>query len=515
MSLPHLLNSLGKSPEVLRALLRGIEKESLRVSKHGNLSNQPHPSRLGSALTHPSITTDFSEAQLELITGVHNSPERCLAELEKVHGFVFANLDNELLWPASMPCIVAADEHIPVGQYGTSNIGMAKTVYRRGLGVRYGRLMQTISGIHYNFSIPDQLWQALSINDQVAKTEAYFGLIRNFRRWSWLLLYAFGASPAICKSFTRGLPHNLSELDEGSHYLPYATSLRMGPLGYQSDAQTQLHISYNSVDAYTDSMVEALTTPYPAYAQAEVKDNHGEFHQLSTSIIQIENEFYGTIRPKRTIHKGERPVTALRSRGVEYVEVRCIDLNPFLRLGIDAEEIRFLDTFLLTCLLTDSPPDSVEESTRLTRNLLAVVERGRDPALVLETDPLSTQPLSTWANELLGACNDVAKLLDQANETSDYTAAVASQGAKVNNPNLTPSARSLAQMHDEQIPFFRFAMNQANAISEEFAAAPLTGATMQEMDDIAQTSHDTQREAEAADQVSFDEFLVDYLALPE
>ncbi len=500
---------------MLRGLIRGIEKESLRVTNDGSLSSQPHPASLGSALTHPSITTDFSEAQLELITGIHDSPEGCLEELETVHSFVFANLDNELLWPTSMPCVVAADEGIPVGQYGTSNIGMAKTVYRRGLGVRYGRLMQTISGIHYNFSIPDHLWHALGINDQAAKTDAYFGLIRNFRRWSWLLLYTFGASPAVCKSFTRQIAHRLSELDEGSHYLPYATSLRMGPLGYQSDAQTQLHISYNSVDAYTDSMVEALTTPYPDYAQAGVKDDNGEFQQLSTSIIQIENEFYGTIRPKRTINKGERPVTALLSRGVEYVEVRCIDLNPFLPLGIDAEEIRFLDTFLLTCLLADSPLDSVEESMRLARNQLAVVERGRDPDLFLETDEGNTIPLSEWAKELLSTCKGVAQLLDQANESTNYTTSVANQVAKVNDASLTPSALSLARMNDEKIPFFRFAMNQADIIRDQFATAPLTAATMQEMTDIAQTSHDAQQQAEAADQVSFDDFLVDYLALPE
>ena len=500
----------------LRQLKRGIEKESLRVAPDGNLSMQPHPEALGSALTHPSITTDFSEAQLELITGVHESPEACLAELDKVHNYVFANIGDELLWPASMPCMVEDDANIPVGQYGTSNIGQAKTVYRKGLGVRYGRLMQTISGIHYNFSIPDELWSHLGVTTQDERTAAYFALIRNFRRWSWLLLYTYGASPAVCKSFTNKMQHELDSYDEGSHFLPYATCLRMGPLGYQSSAQTQLHISYNSLDAYADSMVQALTTSYPEYEEAGVLDADGEYQQLNTSILQIENEFYGTIRPKRTIKKGERPVTALRGRGVEYVEVRCIDLNPFAPLGIDAEQIRFIDTFLLVCLLSESANDDVEESKRLGRNQMAVVERGREPDLMLESSATESQSLQTWAQDLLDRCLEVATVLDRANATGDlYQQAVATQVDKVLNPEHTPSARSLTKMSEDQVPFFRFVMNQALEIKQSFVDHPLTEADMASMQREAEESIAAQRQAEREDTRSFPDFLSEYLALPE
>ena len=516
--LAQSLKQIQSNPDAMAALVRlkrGIEKESLRVTPNGGLSTQPHPEKLGSALTHPSITTDFSEAQLELITGVHDTPEDCLAELKKVHSYVFEHIDDELLWPASMPCVVADDEHIPVGRYGTSNIGMAKTVYRRGLGVRYGRLMQTISGIHYNFSIPDELWPHLGIHDQDQKTAAYFGLIRNFRRWSWLLLYTYGASPAVCKSFTNKLDHALDELDEGSHYLPHATSLRMGPLGYQSNAQTQLHISYNSLNAYADSMVEALTTSYPEYEHAGVLDANGEYQQLNTSILQIENEFYGTIRPKRTIKKGERPVTALRDRGVEYVEVRCIDLNPFAPLGIDAEQIRFLDTFLIACLLAESPDDDVDESMRLSRNQLAVVEQGRDPELELEVSSDNTLNIRSWAEQLLNDCMTIAEVMDSAEGGDLHQTAVKAQQHKVANADATPSARSLAQMSEEQIPFFRFVMNQAIAIKQGFAEAPLSREVRAAMEEEAQASLERQVEAEREDTRAFPEFLSEYLALPE
>ena len=516
--LAQSLQDIESNPDALAALARlqrGIEKESLRVTPNGGLSTQPHPEKLGSALTHPSITTDFSEAQLELITGVHETPEDCLAELQKVHSYVFEHIEDELLWPASMPCVVADDEHIPVGRYGTSNIGMAKTVYRRGLGVRYGRLMQTISGIHYNFSIPDELWPHLGIHDQDQKTAAYFGLIRNFRRWSWLLLYTYGASPAVCKSFTNKLDHALEELDEGSHYLPHATSLRMGPLGYQSNAQTQLHISYNSLDAYADSMVEALTTSYPAYEQAGVLDANGEYQQLNTSILQIENEFYGTIRPKRTINKGERPVTALRDRGVEYVEVRCIDLNPFAPLGIDAEQIRFLDTFLIACLLADSPDDDVEESMRLSRNQLTVVEQGRDPEVELEVGADTTTKLRAWAGQLLDECMAVAEVMDKAEGGDLHQSAVKAQLEKIADANATPSARSLAQMSKEQIPFFRFVMNQAIANKQGFAQSPLAPEVRATMEDEARASVTRQIEAENEDSRPFPEFLSEYISLPD
>jgi glutamate--cysteine ligase len=142
------------APAALTNLRRGIEKESLRATPDGALARTPHPAALGAALTHPHITTDFSEAQLELITGVHASPEACLAELTEIHQFVYRNIGDEILWCASMPCGLPAEDRIPIGQYGRSNSGRLKTVYRIGLAHRYGRRMQTISGIHYNFSMP-------------------------------------------------------------------------------------------------------------------------------------------------------------------------------------------------------------------------------------------------------------------------------------------------------------------------------------------------------------------------
>ncbi|MDH3641812.1 MAG: glutamate--cysteine ligase [Gammaproteobacteria bacterium] len=504
------------NPALLSRMQRGIEKESLRVTADGALSSQPHPHALGSALTHPNITTDFSEAQPELITDVHDSPEAAIKQLQDVHRFVYQNLDNELLWAASMPCILGTDEEIPVGRYGSSNIATAKTVYRLGLGNRYGRLMQTISGIHYNFSVPDDFWPRLAQlrgeqPDRDFRTKAYFGLIRNFRRYSWLLIYLFGASPAICKSFARNQPHQLQQFDEGSLYLPHATSLRMGRLGYQSDAQSDLHISYNSLEQYAESMQTALTQPYSPYQEIGVKVGD-EYRQLNAALLQIENEFYGTIRPKRRIESGERPLTALRARGVEYVEVRCLDLNPFLPVGIDELQIRFLDVFLLYCLIADSPPDSEQESDLMARNQLAIVEQGRKPGLELHNGRAAVAR-DTWAREILAKCQVLAELFDQATDSDLYSYALTEQATKVDDPALTPSARVLAVMRQQGIPFFRFAINQSIAHKGYFDEHPLRGPQLAEYQATSSSSLDRQREIEAADSVDFDAFLETYLAL--
>jgi glutamate--cysteine ligase len=509
-------------PEVrgaLAGLRRGIEKESLRVTPEGRLSQRPHPAALGSALTHPHITTDFSEAQLELITDVCTTVEDCLAQLEETHAWVYRGIGDELLWGASMPCVLQGEERIPVGRYGRSNVGMAKTVYRRGLALRYGALMQTISGIHYNFSVPPAFWDGLARREgrrgdrQELATERYFGLIRNFRRYSWLLFYLFGASPAVCKSFLAGREHGLVPFDEGSLHLPFATSLRMGGIGYQSDAQASLKVSYNGLESYARTLEGALTRPWPAY-EALGLEQDGEFRQLSTSLLQIENEFYGTIRPKRSIRPGERPLHALGERGVEYVEVRCLDLDPFLPLGIDATTVRFLDAFLLHCLLEESPPDTPEEIEALQHNRTLVVEEGRRPELELHDGTGGTRPLRAWARELLAACEETAAAIDAAVGGRGSREAVAEQRRRVEDAGRTPSARVLATMRERGVPFFRFAMDLSEAHAKRLRAHPLAPETVERLRAESEASVAEQTRMEAADETDFASYRRAYIEQP-
>ncbi len=498
----------------LSSINRGLEKESLRVSPEGKLALTPHPLGLGSALCHPYITTDFSEALLEFITPVATRIDQSLQCLDDVHRYVYSQLGDEQLWTASMPCMVGGDDDIPVAQYGGSNVAQMKTAYRKGLGHRYGRVMQTIAGIHYNFSLPQELWQALQQLDydkrplQDYVTDSYFKLIRNFRRFSWLLVYLYGASPAVCNSFLRSRKHQLQAFDEHSVYLPYATALRMGDLGYQSSAQEGLKICYNSIESYIDTLRKAITNTHPAYEKIGLK-NAGEYQQLSTALLQIENEFYSPIRPKRVTRSGETPLGALKERGVEYIEVRCIDVNPYLPLGIDADQIRFIDCFLLYCLAETSPACDDADRGRINRNLKAVVNKGREPGLQLETRK-GPRGLVDWGNRLLDRIEQVALQLDAAHGGNDYQRVCEQQREKIANPSLTPSAKILADMRQQNQSYFGFTMDLSRQHGQQFRERPLSPERQQHFVEQSAESLSQQQQIEAADTLSFDDYLANY-----
>ena len=509
----HDLNN-PESREFLTRIKRGIEKESLRMNQDGKLAQTPHPAGLGSALTHSSITTDYSEALMEFITPPNTSIEQSLENLANVHSYVYQNLGQEILWSASMPCIMSGDAGIPVAEYGTSNVAQMKTVYRLGLGHRYGRLMQAIAGIHYNFSMPQQYWQQAwdaagqpgNITDYI--TERYLGLIRNFHRYSWLLIYLYGASPAVCASFLRGREdHNLQKFDDKSRslYLPYGTALRMGDLGYNSDAQEELNVCYNSLDNYVETLSEAIRKPHPDYASISSGQN-GDYQQLNDSLLQIENEFYSPIRPKRVARSGETPLGALRRGGIEYIEVRCVDVSPFSPVGLDAQQIRFMDVFLLFCLLQESPPCDDEQQSMQDENLAAVVNRGREPGLMLNNGN-GEVPLSDWANNLLDSMGEIGQLMDAAFDSSDYSDAISEQLARVADPELTASARVLREMREKDLPFFRLAMEYSVQWAEYFRTRELPSEVQAGFDQESRVSLQAQAGIEQSDSQTFDEYL--------
>lgn len=517
----HRLQWFAKSPALLQSLStlqRGIEKESLRVdTQSGKLALSLHPESLGSALTHPKITTDYSEALLEFITPVCGSISEALQQLTDIHHFTYHKLaqQQEILWTNSMPCLLGKPDDIPVALYGNSNVGKMKTIYRVGLGHRYGRAMQTISGIHYNFSLADKFWakyQQLQQNQQTLsqfKTEQYFGLMRNFRRYVPLFVYLFGASPAISKSFLQGQAHQLDTLGDHTLYGEYATSLRMGDLGYQSNAQNALFVCYNSLERYIETLRKGIVEPHADYQAIGLKDAQGQYKQLNTSLLQIENEFYSTIRPKRVTASGESPINALKRGGVEYIEVRCVDLDPFAPVGIASTTMRFLDIFLLYCLLQDSPlllPDACMEANT---NLRTIVNQGRKPDVQLS---VNGQPVAfaDWAKQLLQAMQPIAALLDKLNASGRYQLALDLQQAKLTDINLTPSAQVLRTMQQEQLSFSQFALKQSQHWQQYFLEKPLDPEVFDYFTEQAADSLVQQQSIESADTLSFDDYLANF-----
>ncbi len=509
-----LVNARGVS---LAGGLKGVEKESLRVDADGYLSTRSHPVTLGSALTNRYITTDFSEALLEFVTPAFASTWEALRFTCDIHQFTYARLEEELLWTASMPCRIPPDREISLARYGTSNIGRMKTIYRRGLGHRYGRHMQTIAGVHFNYSLPEAFWPAykeLVVDQRRAndfRSDQYLGLIRNFRRFGWLILYLFGASPAMCKSFSRHSEPIMPTLRADTFFEPFGTSLRMSDLGYSNKNQSRINISLNSLDEYIRDLSKAIHTPERAYEKFGVKVD-GEYQQLSANQLQIENEYYSSVRPKRVARSGERPTAALRRGGIEYVEIRSLDINIFDPVGINQNTMRFVEAFLIYCLLEDSPllDDDALEETR--RNQIAVAKFGRDPDFRLSrTGTEST--LGAWAKEIVDKVAAIADIIDREEGGDSYAQAVSLMRERVAEPETTPSARVIDELRQADCGFFDFAMSAARGHRDYFRSlVALPVARQLEFEREAVDSLQRQRDIEAADEITLDEYIARFFA---
>lgn len=506
--------------EQLKGMLRGVERESLRMQNNGFLSQRSHPKALGSALTHPHITTDYAEALMEFITSPQPTIAATLQELSDIHSVVHAQLeDGERLWPLSMPCMLDDNEdNIQLAQYGTSNIGRFKTLYRRGLGVRYGRRMQTISGIHYNLSFPDQLFAILQqyetdeslkqLSPQDYRSHRYFGLIRNFIRLTPLVMYLLGASPSVCRCFLTGREHHLQPLVKGTLYLPEATALRMGRLGYQNSAQKQLGIHYNDLHGYLDGLQKAVHTPYPPFTDLGLNDEMGEPIQINDHVLQIENEYYSLVRPKQVPQAGETPSQALANRGVGYVELRAVDVNPYSPIGIDETTAGFLESLALYCLLNTSPELFAEEQQQIDHNQIEVVNRGRALDAKIEQGQ-STVLLRDWIQGHLNAIYVCADLLDQGQEKQLYQNALTVMQQRLNQVEYTLSAQIIEDtlQHGGTWSFGNVMAEQHVRVYEQH---PLSAATTQYFKDLAQASLHKQQQLEQDNNLSFEQYLAQY-----
>ncbi len=498
----------------------GLEKETLRVSHEGKLAQTPHPVSLGSPLTHPHITTDFSEAMLEIVTPPSHDIAEVLRFLHDTQSFIYSQLDNEILWATSMPCVVAGETSIPLAQYGSSNSGTMKTVYRRGLGHRYGRVMQVISGVHYNYSFAEDFWplffeaagKETNGNMQDAIAEAYFGLLRNLQRFGWLIPYLFGASPAVCMSFLQGKKTTLKSFNKTTYYEPYATSLRMGDIGYQNNKESEVGIvaDYSSLKAYTKTLQCAIETPSPAYEKFGLEVD-GVFQQLNTHILQIENEYYSTVRPKQITNRYEMPIDALRSRGVQYVELRSLDVNAFHPLGIDEEQLYFLEVLMLFSICHESPMIDEIGRVEVDLNEMLVAHQGRDPSLKLLRNGTSLS-IKEWGGELLQQMTGYAELLDNANNTTAYTASIKKQQQAIADPESTPSARMLNEMRERDEGFYQYAMRMSQQHHQAFMQSNLSEQQLTFYRELSEQSLQQQKEIEANDTLPFATFLQRYYA---
>ena len=505
---------------LLQGMLRGIERESLRMQSDGFLSQQAHPQALGSALTHPHITTDYSEALMEFITPPQSSIQHALDYLRDIHSVVHQHLgEGEKLWPLSMPCMLdETDDGIPLAQYGSSNIGRFKTLYRRGLGVRYGRRMQTISGVHYNLSFPEHLFAALQQHEsdeqlkalslQDYRSHRYLGLIRNFIRLTPLVMFLVGASPSVCQCFMTGREHHLLPLLRGTLYLPYATALRMGNFGYQNSAQKKLGIHYNDLTGYLDGLQKAVKTPYLPFSRLGLDDATGEPIQINDHVLQIENEYYSLVRPKQVPQEGETPSQALANRGIGYVELRAVDVNPYSPIGIDEHTAGFLEVLALYCLLQDSPALLDAEQSIIEKNQAEVVNRGRAPNAHIQESDVKT-PIEAWGQQYVTAMQPLAALLDQSYATQLYSQALERMMVRLHEVDESLSAHMIADTirHGGTWGFGSYMAQQHAHAYEQHTLRP---ETQTYFDEIAVQSIQQQQQLEQAQGLSFADYVAQY-----
>jgi glutamate--cysteine ligase len=500
--------------------LKGIEKESLRINREGSISLSPHPVQLGAALTHPNITTDYSEALLELITPALSDGTEVLDYLTNLHKYVCANINDELLLAASMPVGDLRDPAIPIAEYGSSNVGKMKHIYRQGLSYRYGRCMQVIAGIHFNYSLPEQFWPEYQQfvkhtgNLQSFTTGAYMGMIRNLQRFGWLILYLFGSSPAVGKSFidSRNSVYSdtLQKFDETSYYKPFATSLRMSEIGYLNPVQSMFHISFNSIEEYIRDLDSATTIPYLGYERIGAKVGD-QYQQLNTHFLQIENEYYTSVRPKQPTRPGERPLQALGSRGIQYIEIRSVDVDVFEPAGIAIETTRFLEALSLFCLFQPNAGHDLKQLDEISNNALSVANRGRDPRLKL-LDNGHEIPLRQWALTLCEQMREICEILDNGNARTPYTRALHQQIETIRHPELTASARMLSAMRAQKISITELVLRKSLEYTRYFQNAALDAEVKRNFDLQVKTSLAQQKQLDATDQIAFDKYLSNYFS---
>ena len=505
------LDSLNLS-DFIKLSRRGIEKENLR-SNNSSISLEPHPKVYGSSLTNSRITTDFSEALIELVTGPNKDLNNCLKELEDIVYFCLKNTDEDF-WPASIPMSIEDEATIPIADYGNSNSGRLKKLYRVGLSHRYGSMMQTVSGIHYNFSFDDRLFEQWAKKEgeklREFKDKKYLSLVRNFRRNAWLITYLFGCSPIVPKAFAKGREHSLKELNSKDLYLENATCLRMGELGYISKSQDNLNIAYNNLEEYLADLKKALTTDHPRYKTLGTKVND-EYIQLNTAIIQIENEYYSSIRPKRLVASGERPINALRDKGIEYVEIRALDNNIYDPFGISDETAIFLESFLFYCLLSEDQPCEQDEIKKIQSNWGNVVLSGRDEDLKLEFKDGSFF-LRDKATRIINEMSYLESRIDNQEYKTIFKKSLETQQNKVNDSNKTPSGKLLKEIISSDTTWDKFIDDIAKRHKEEILKLK------REVHYLEKQASESLKEfsrKEAEEEKDFDSFLAEYLSAIE
>mgnify|MGYP001165407952 FL=1 len=490
----------------------GIEKESLRISDL-KLSKIPHDELLGSALFNRYITTDFSDAQIEFITPPFNQNENVSSFLDNLHHYTSKKINEEILWPLSMPPTRVLESEIPIAKYGKSNYGLLKEIYRRGLSNRYGKLMQTISGVHFNYSLPEEIWDADIFFSREKKSnklinQIYMGTIRNLHRYNWLLIYLLGCSPTVSRYFINN-SYAFQNINKEDFFLPFATSFRMSDLGYQNDNQSKLSVSYNSIEDHLSDLRYATKKPNELFMQIPHK-TEGLYNQLNANHLQIEDEYYAIARPKSAEGTNKRQLNKIQINGINYIELRSIDLNPFHPNGIDQDTLNFLEIFILYCTIEESRRISTDDLKVCKANDLKVAIEGRKPGLKINNKGKDIL-LSAWALEIIEEMESlIGNFKNQANR---FNNSIAKMKKRVIDSNKTPSSKLLELILDKNITFNQVGYEIGSKYLEDYISISKDSNELwEELEHEKESSVLLQNKEDSNQHKSFDKYLNEYLS---
>ena len=364
----------------------GIEWESLRVHSDGKLSLTPHPEVFGDKLTNPLVTTDFSESQIEIITPTFNTIDEAFDTFSLLSDLVNASLpEDEYLWFQSIPCILPYWDQIPIAQY--SEDGEDSQRYREELAKKYGVKKQMISGVHFNFSFSDEFLEKLyaiegsGMSFKEFKNSVYLKIARNYIRYCWLIIYLTGCSIGSHKTFSNDCIHLMDAQDDyGSYYSTRGPSFRNASCGYKN--LIELYPSYNSVEEFTNDVRKFI--------------DNGDLSEAKELYTQIR------LKPKDP----KDLLNSLDNDGIEYIEVRTLDINPFYKCGLVRHDMKFLHLFLIYMYLKDeSDYEAWQEEAKTNEENVAERAYVESMRLIKDGEEVT---IKEWAadiiNEMFGMC---------------------------------------------------------------------------------------------------------------
>lgn len=452
----------------------GIERETHRTDHEGEIALTPHPKKFIDKQIIEQITVDFAESQLEFVTKPHRSLSQVFADLEQIYELASQNINGEFMWPFSMPPRLPAEADIPIARFSYMENGQEKEIYRRGLAVRYGKKIQMISGIHFNYSFDERLLNLLfekyssNQSKQDFINELYMKIGRNMLNYRWLLIYLFGASPVADVSyqtvFDEKIKNNESEwlrqCFDQLDLLEHATSIRSSRFGYSTEIEDKYHVSYNQLDQYITDLRGILATKNKEYAMMGT-ENSGEQIQLNTNELQHEGEFYAPIRFKQILGRDETLLDALERRGIGYFELRILDVNPFAKLGITREQADFIHLLILLCLFEENEGLTPEQQRLANKNHQLVALFGRQSNLKLFKPTGEEILLQTWAQEIFNKVCSIANLLDQIIGDTYYIDIVNAEARKLTDKSLLPSDQIITEIEESGDSFLELGLRLA------------------------------------------------------